>query len=160
VNYEQIRTLIADAVTRALPIDPDDSTCIVRFEGPADAPVWGAPETVVEAIVTEVMQVLYPGQVPLPTGDPLTRTEEPLHPDGDPLARGRWSCGCDSSRCKLVWTVGRDAGADPTQVIRVTCVTDGLHADSHSARVADNQGMRQQAQALLKLDQAHQEQCR
>lgn len=161
MNYEQIRAKIAEAVIIALPIDPDDSTCILRYgQETADditywSPLWGPPGELVEAIVREVMAALFPSDVPLPSRAELF---EPL--EGDPRRTGRWTCGCDSSKCHIDWSVGRDASADPSQVIRATCFTHGLIGNSESARCADNQGMRQQAQALLKLDMAHREQCR
>ena len=156
MNYEQVRELVRQAVAETLPIDHgEDGTTVVSFD--QAGPVWGAPTGVVEAITTGVMQALYPAPVSLP-GD--TRVEPPEPMQGDPRVTGRWSCRCDSSQCKLIWSVGRDASTDPSQVIRVTCHTHALWADSESARCADNQAARQQAQALFKLDLAHAEQCR
>lgn len=155
MNYEQIRAAVREAVGGALPTSPDDGTVVVRFDH-GEFPIWGAPTGVVEAITTAVMQALYPAPVSLPGENP-----EPTDPlEGDPIRTGRWSCGCDSSQCKLTWSVGRDASTDPSQVIRVTCITHSIWANSESARCSANQGMRQQAQALHKLDLAHQEQCR
>ena len=89
------------------------------------------------------------------------QAEQSFEPvQGDPRVTGRWSCGCSSRECDLLWVAGRDASADPSQVLRVTCQTHAIFGDSESARVAANEGMRQQAQALHKLDLAHGEQCR
>lgn len=155
MNYEQIRAAVREAVGGALPTSPDDGTVVVRFDH-GEFPIWGAPTGVVEAITTAVMQALYPAPVSLPGGG--AEPTEPL--EGDPIRTGRWSCGCDSIQCKIVLSVGRDSSADPSQVIRATCHSHGISGDSESARRSANQGMRQQAQALHKLDLAHQEQCR
>lgn len=155
MNYEQIRAQVRQAVAEGLPISHDDGCVVVCFDVEG-IPIWGAPTGVIEAIVTNVMQVLYPAPVSL-AGDIPEPTEEV---GGDPRITGRWSCRCDSSQCKIVWTVRRDASADPSQVIRATCHTHGLYGDSESARTADNPALRQQAQALYKLDLLHAEQCR
>lgn len=155
MNYEAIRAVVRQAVERTLPVSPDDGTVVVRFDAEG-IPTWGAPTGVVEAITTGVMQALYPAPVSLLGG--IAGPTDLL--EGDPIRTGRWSCGCDSSQCHLVWDTWRDASADPSQVSRATCHTHGLRGDSESARCADNQGMRQRAQALYKLDLAHAEQCR
>ena len=150
MNYEAIRAVVRQAIERTLPIDrEEDGTAVIGFD--KNGPIWGSPSVVVEAITTGVMQALYPASVTLPDGEQL---------EGDPRTTGRWTCGCDSSKCDIRWTVGRDASADPSQVVRATCHSHGIYGDSESARVADNPAMRQQAQALFKLDLAHQEQCR
>lgn len=84
----------------------------------------------------------------------------PVPPEGQHELRGRWSCGCDMAACAIRWDVFSDASANPSQVLRVTCVTHGLVGDSNPAPVAANEGMRQRQRALLVLDLAHQEQCR
>lgn len=150
MNYEAIRAVVRQAVERTLPVSPDDGTVVVRFDAEG-IPTWGAPTGVVEAITTGVMQALYPAPVGLPDGEQL---------EGDPRVTGRWTCGCDSSKCYIRWTIGRDASTDPSQMIRATCHSHGIYGDSEPARVADSPAMRQQAQALYKLDLAHAEQCR
>lgn len=151
MNYEQIRAAVREAVGGALPTSPDDGTVVVHFDHEG-VPTWSSPTGVVEAITTAVMQALYPAPASLPeVGEPVRV---------DPLVAGKWTCGCDSSQCKIVWSVGRDSSADPSQVIRATCQTHAISGDSMSARCSANQGMRQQAQALYNLDTLHGEQCR
>lgn len=86
---------------------------------------------------------------------PEEQTTQPV-----PGIAARWGCRCPTRDCTLRWDVFSDASADPHSTHRLTCITHSLVASSESARVADNQGMRQRAQALHKLDLAHQEQCR
>lgn len=81
---------------------------------------------------------------------------EPTPPVGVPT---RWNCGCDSSECKLRRDQWQDASPDPHALVNITCVSHGLVGRSHPGRVADGLA-RLDAQALLNLDLAHQEQCR
>lgn len=71
----------------------------------------------------------------------------------------RWGCGCDATECILRRDQMQDAGSDPHAVVSFTCISHGLVGRSHPGRVADGLS-RMDAQAMLKLDQAHQEQCR
>lgn len=146
-NYEQARRVVADAVRRALPISPDDGAVVIRYDGEdyEATPVWGNPTGVVEAITTEVMQVLFPAPVSAQV------------PSIDPIMRGRWTCGCDSGRCELRTDLYRDS---THQTMRITCITHGLVGQSMPARIADNQAMRQRAQVMLELDREHAQQCR
>lgn len=81
---------------------------------------------------------------------------EPSPPAGVPT---RWGCGCDSRECQLRRDQMQDAGGNPEAVVRITCITHALVGRSHPGRVADGLS-RLDAQALLNLDLAHQEQCR
>lgn len=81
---------------------------------------------------------------------------EPTPPVGVPT---RWGCGCDSRECRLRRDQRQDAGGDPQAVVQVTCISHGLAGRSHPGRVADGLA-RLDAQAMLDLDLAHQEQCR
>lgn len=71
----------------------------------------------------------------------------------------RWGCGCDSGECRLRCDQSQDAGGDPQAIVSVTCITHALVGRSHPGRVADGLS-RLNAQAMLNLDLAHQEQCR
>ena len=71
----------------------------------------------------------------------------------------RWSCGCDATECVLRRDQMQDAGYDPHAVVTFTCIGHGLVGKSHPGRVADGL-LRLEAQAMLMLDRAHQEQCR
>lgn len=71
----------------------------------------------------------------------------------------RWSCGCDASECVMRRDQMQDAGCDPHAVVTFTCIGHGLVGKSHPGRVADGL-LRLDAQAMLMLDRAHQEQCR
>lgn len=57
---------IRDAIARALPVDPDDGTTVVRFgdadNGAGGSPVWGAPEVLANKIADAVMEVLDRGK--------------------------------------------------------------------------------------------------
>ena len=53
----------------------------------------------------------------------------------------------------------QDAGCDPHAIMSFTCIGHGLVGKSHPGRVADGL-LRLEAQAMLMLDRAHQEQCR
>lgn len=165
MNYEQIRAAVAKAVAAALPTSPDDNDCVVRFAevDPENtpgvwSPIWGHPTEVIEAITTGVMQVLFPGAIWPPAQDPVTLPEELAN--HRILTSARWKCGCTTTECKLRQDVFRDSGTDPTAVLRVTCLTHGIRGDSEPARLADNLGTRQRAQAMYRLDLAHEEQCR
>lgn len=143
-QYEQVRARVAEAVRRALPVDPEDGTV---YLGSTDGvPLWGHPSNVVHAITAEVMQAIDP---PPPVPDPVA----------GPVS-GRWSCGCGVAACNIRWDIYRDASADPSQAIRGTCLTHALVADSDTARCAEMPGMRQRADVLALLDRMHQEQCR
>jgi hypothetical protein len=72
----------------------------------------------------------------------------------------RWGCGCDANSCHLRIDAYRDASADPSQTVRIICMTHGLSGDSDAARVSAHRWSQQQDQALQQLDLAHQEQCR
>jgi len=163
VNYEQIRAAIADAVMIGLPVDPappHQTLTHFVYSGPTTAdttPVWGPPEELVETITTGVMKVLFPDPV-WPPRQPVAQAEELL---GMPTqGSGQWGCRCDATKCTLKWDIFRDASTDPSAVVRVTCLTHGISGSSEPARVADNLGPRQRAQAMYRLDLAHQEQCR
>lgn len=71
----------------------------------------------------------------------------------------RWSCGCDATECVMRRDQMQDAGCDPHAVVTFTCIGHGLVGKSHPGRVADGL-LRLEAQAMLMLDRAHQEQCR
>lgn len=71
----------------------------------------------------------------------------------------RWGCGCDSGECRTRRDQSQDAGVDPQAIVSYTCITHALVGRSHCASVADGLS-RLDAQALLNLDLAHQEQCR
>lgn len=71
----------------------------------------------------------------------------------------RWGCGCDASECEVRTDQWQDAGTDPHAIVRFTCIHHGLVGSSHSGRVRDGLS-RLEAQAMLNLDLAHQEQCR
>lgn len=159
MNYEELRAKIGGAVLAALPIDPDDGTCVVRHDGEDNGtPIWGDPGVVAEAIVNEVMGALFPGAIWPPAQDPVTLPEELAN--HRILTSARWKCGCTTTECKLRQDIFRDSGTDPTAILRVVCMTHGLQGDSEPARLADNLGTRQRAQAMYRLDLAHEEQCR
>jgi hypothetical protein len=80
--------------------------------------------------------------------------------DGARAGLPKVGCGCPTKGCTLRWDVFRDASTDPSQTFRETSITHVLGGSRESAREADSEGMRQRAQAMLKLDLAHQEQCR
>ena len=71
----------------------------------------------------------------------------------------RWSCGCDATECVMRRDQMQDAGGDPHAIVSFTCIGHGLVGKSHPGRVADGL-LRLEAQAMLMLDRAHQEQCR
>lgn len=94
-----------------------------------------------------------------------TGTTELIPADMGPPVRaitpGRWTCGCDSAKCELVWTHLTDGQPDPLLISRLTCVTHTLAADSQPflSSLGDSEE-RRRAQALYHMDLAHQEQCR
>ncbi len=71
----------------------------------------------------------------------------------------RWGCGCDARECVVHWDEMRSTHTHPHAVLVATCVPHGLRGRSHPGWVAEGL-TRLRAQAMLKLDVAHQEQCR
>ena len=77
------------------------------------------------------------------------------------ITPGRWTCGCDSGKCELSWTTLTDGQPDPMLISRLTCLTHTLAADSMPfLRSLGDSEERRMAQALHRMDLAHQEQCR
>lgn len=155
-NYEALREQVLRAVEGALPTDPDDGTCVVRYSRDDETgghggsiPVWGAPEVVVNEITTAVMAALFPAPVTIP----LAHIDE----INSRIPR-TWGCGCSTDQCRIEWGIYRDGGPDPTSVWRATCYSHGVYGDSKPGKQGD--GMRQRAQALIELSSAHEEQCR
>lgn len=71
---------------------------------------------------------------------------------------GRWGCGCDARQCQIRWDWFADASSNPHARARATCITHALIGTSLVGQAGD--GTRLRAQAMHKLDLAHQEQCR
>lgn len=93
----------------------------------------------------------------------------PPKPEALQSVSGRWTCGCRSDDCRLKWEIftsdGRafavlDCLDTPVLFRRVSCLTHKIHGDSLPTGDAFSDGGRSEAQAMLNLDIAHQEQCR
>lgn len=95
-----------------------------------------------------------------PVGNPRTNNNIAMRMFPAPgVGPTRWSCGCDATECVLRRDQMQDAGIDPQGVVTFTCVSHGLVGRSHPGRVSVDMP-RLDAQAMLNLDLAHQEQCR
>lgn len=71
----------------------------------------------------------------------------------------RWSCGCAVRDCNLRLDQWQDSSSDPSVTIKVICITHSLVGRSHPGLLREGLD-RLNAQAMLNLDLAHQEQCR
>lgn len=146
-NYEALRARVKQAVLDSMPVSPDDGTVVVRFDEEG-VPTWGRPSAPADEITTAVMAELFPAPVSVPVGEQI-----------DDRVPAKWGCGCSTDQCRLRWDVFSDASTDPVQSMRVTCISHGLVGNSRAFKKADNQGMRQRAQALIELSGAHERLC-
>jgi hypothetical protein len=101
-------------------------------------------------IIADSVEAALSWQPPLLSGAPE---------DGTYVRLARWGCGCDASECVTRRDQMQDASPNPEAIVAITCITHGLQGRSHAGLVRDGMS-RLDAQAMLNLDLAHQEQCR